>query len=438
MKPIPRGRILLIFLIPLIFSIIGFFYNHLILYSLIIDLILFIILISDVLLSIKNLNLEIKTKNSLIFSIGRINKIEIDIHNLSNMPQVIEIKPGLPEYFENKTIKNIYKIVKRSNKNIKILTRPFRRGTYSINDLYIRARSIFGFFRIDLIKKIDLTVEVFPDIKQLNYYLKLVRNDRVYEIGIQRNKWIGIGTDLESLREYQKDDDSKFIDWKASTRINRPVTKVFQAERNNNICIVIDCGRMMTAEQNGLSTLDHAINSLLILSNIAYKSGDSINIIAFSDKIISTLPSVKGKAGLNKIVHFITKLQPEFVESNYNLVFDFIDKTVKKRSLVIFLTDIVDDINYTLFKQRIHGLSKKHLILFILLKDMILSESSEKEANNIDELFIRSASREMTLRRSKAILKLKNNKINVLDILPDELTGPLINKYLEIKSRNRL
>ena len=135
---------------------------------------------------------------------------------------------------------------------------------------------------------------------------------------------------------------------------------------------------------------------------------------------------------------FISKLKPEFIESNYSLLFDYLGKAQKKRALIILITDLLDDINYELFRKRISWLARKHFFLLILLQDTLLSKHANQELKTSDDLYVTAASREMLLNRNKAISKLKHYNINVLDLLPYELTGPLINKYLEIKTRNRL
>lgn len=117
--------------------------------------------------------------------------------------------------------------------------------------------------------------------------------------------------------------------------------------------------------------------------------------------------------------------------------FAHLEQTQKKRALIILFTDMLDDINYELFKKRINLLSRKHFVLLVLLRDNLLSKHAEDDFN-IDNLYLKTAGREMLLNRNKAILKLTGYKFNVLDLLPHELTGPLINKYLEIKMKNRL
>jgi uncharacterized protein (DUF58 family) len=436
--PVPRFRLILLLTVPLVFFIIDLFIRSFGVFGLYLNAIIFSVLIFDYLYSLFTVKITFIVKKSPLFSIGRENTIELEIKNISNTTIGFNIELDLPEYIENLNKSETHVVQSKRQKNIEILIFPKRRGSYEISILYFRFISLTRFFY--LLKKYNtkFNIDVYPDIKGLNYFLKLTRTNRDYQLGIYQNRYIGMGTEVSHLRDYQKDDDSKNIDWKASARLNRPISKVYQTETKNYITIAIDCGRLITAEQNGMSSLDYAVNSLLILTHIAFRAGDSVSVIAYSDRIIEYLPPVKGKAGLNSITKCINRLQPEFVESNYNLVFNYLNKKVNRRSLIIFLTDMIDDINLTLFTGRISILSKTHLVLFILLRDIILNQVANMSTNVSSDLGLISASREMYLHRKNAVENMRSHKIDVIDILPHELTGPLINKYLMIKSRNRL
>jgi uncharacterized protein (DUF58 family) len=392
----------------------------------------------DIVATLPNLKYEVVIDSKKPFSIGRSNTLPVKLVNRSRDKQRMALKLGIPKWIEDQTPDKILELPGWTEQEVFFTLRPTRRGSFPIHALYFRIHSKLGFFYFDRKQRTQLTIDVYPDIKQLNHYLKLSKNDRDYRMGINKNRWMGNGSELESLRDYQKDDDSKLLDWKASTRLNRPISKVFQMETNNQITIALDCGRLMTAEQNGLSTLDHAINSLLILAHMAFNAGDTVSIVAFSDKIIGKTPPLKGRDSLKKITQFITRLQPEFVESNYSLMFNYLEQTQRKRALIIVITDMIDDIHYELFKKKINWLSRRHLVLFILMQDTLLSLSANQETGTLDDLYVKAAGREMLLQRNRAISKLKLYNINVLDVLPHELTGPLINKYLELKARHRL
>ncbi len=428
MIPIPNGKFIFTLSIPLLLIVGGFIYPGLTSIGIAFNVIIFIIAILDILITKANTIISVELAKNKLYSIGRINHFKIMVQNQSTKHQIIQFKLELPQTIQDQFYQPFLEMSPFSEHNVIFKLRPIRRGSYQVNHLFYRLKTNFGWFYLHSKKKIKSTIDVYPDIKQLNYFLKLTRKDRVYEMGVHKNRWKGLGTELEYLKEYQKDDDSKYIDWKASTRLNKPVTKVFQMESNNHLTLAIDCGRLMTSEQDGLNTLDHAVNSLLILSHIAYRLGDTISIIAYSDHIIAELPEVKGKSTLNRITSFITKLEPEYVESNYKLVFEYLHRKVKKRSLVVFLTDLIDDINYHVFKVGISRTAKKHQVLFILLRDILLSQNADKNIKVNEDLYTKAAAQEMFIRRKEAISKLIFNKVNVIDVIAAELSGRLINK----------
>lgn len=438
MIPVPNGRLFFLFALPLPMILASFVLPEFLNWAIICNLAIFIIAVLDIAYSFFTTKLEFEHNQHHLFSIGRNNRIKILVHNIGKRKVEFEVKLGLPESVLEEENEIQLSLPKNAEEDITFTVRPIRRGSYQIKNVYFKAHSVLGLVNLYGNYSLDFNIDVYPDIEKLNHFLKLMRMNRENDLGIHRNRWQGIGTELESLREYQQDDDSKNIDWKASTRLNKPVTKVFQMETSNHITIAIDCGRLMTAEQNGLNTLDHAVNSLLILTHIAFRLGDSISIIAYSDRIIAELPESKGKANLKTITQFITKLEPEYVESNYQHAFNYIYQKIKRRSLVIFLTDMIDDINYQVFRTGLTRLSRKHLVLFILLRDIILSEESERGVMNSEMLYTSTAAREMLLSREKAINKLKYQHTNILDVLPNQLSGRLINKYLEMKAKNRI
>lgn len=438
MIPIPRGRLVGLFAVPLVLLCAGMVVAPLLPVGALANLLLLGFAVVDILTTAFGRQPRITVERPKLFSIGRTNSLALALCNQNRHSQRLSLKLGLPETIEDQTGEQLLQLNPSTELSRVFLLRPTRRGSFRIEHLYLRIYSKYGLFFFDFRHQLDVTVEVYPDIKQLNHYLKLTQNHRDTKLGINRSRWMGSGTELESLREYQADDDSRSIDWKASTRLNRPISKVFQTETHNQITIALDCGRLMTAEQKGLNTLDHAVNALLILAHIAFNAGDSVSIVAFSDRIIGEISQLKGRDSLQKITRFITKLQPEFVESNYAMMFDYLDKTQKRRSLSIILTDMIDDINYELFKTRIAWLSRKHLVVLFLMQDSLLAGHANQAVKTLDDLYVKAAGREMLLQRNKAIAKLKHYNVNVLDVLPHELTGPLINKYLELKTRHRL
>ena len=423
-----------IFLLPLFVA--GLFFFPFIIAAVSLDLFILLLAFMDYRLAVKTYNLSFSTSGSTFFSIGKKNSITLEIENRSARPVDIEVKVDIPEFWEALSEPGFIRLAAGEVKEQTLSYRPLRRGVFRLEHLHYRYLTGSGLLSIYGKHKIDLEIEVFPDVKEINQYIVMTRRNRLYEMGIHKNRFRGMGTNLECLRDYQKDDDSKRIDWKASTRNNKLVCKEFRMETNNLIAVVLDCGRVMTAEQKGLNSLDYAVNASLILSYMAQRIGDSVSIFAFADKIIGELPPVKGKHMMNKVLRFLTKLQPGFVESNYQQMFEHLKVRLKRRALIILFSDLIDDINYQLFYKYLSVLGRKHIPLIILLRDTLLMENADLPPEKVEDVYVSAAAADMVIRRAEAIKKFKQKKINLLDLLPHEVTPSLIDKYLELKSRN--
>lgn len=416
--------------------VLGIFYTPLLVTGLIVDALVVCLVVLDYFQAIRGHRFDFKIEGSLFFSIGQPNNLDVSITHDGPRELELEVKTNVPEFWEVVRDIPVIDIEADETRKETLTFRPLRRGVFRLTHIHYRYKTVSGLLLIFGKQEIDLQVEVFPDVKEVSRYLMLTRRNRLAEMGIHKNRFRGRGTNLEYLREYQKDDDSRRIDWKASTRNHKLVCKEYQMETNNMIAIVLDCGRLMTAEQNGLNALDYAVNAALILSYVAHKMGDSVTVFAFADKIVGELPPVKGKNMMTKVLRFITKLQPSFVESNYQHMFEHLRVRLKRRSLIIMLTDLIDDINYPMFYKHLSGLSRKHLPLMILLRDTLLMENADLSPGKIEDVYRSAAAADMYLRRADVIKKFRRKNINLLDLLPHEVTPSLIDKYLELKSRN--
>jgi uncharacterized protein (DUF58 family) len=144
------------------------------------------------------------------------------------------------------------------------------------------------------------TVKVYPNIQNVARYELAARKHRLAELGMVPVRQLGQGSVFESLREYVPGDDPSRIAWKATARRGRLITRNYEAERSQNVLLVIDCGRLMTTEINGLTRLDYAINASILLAHVAKRQGDYIGLLAFSDRIETYLPPIKAAPRLRE------------------------------------------------------------------------------------------------------------------------------------------
>ncbi len=438
MKIQATPRLLTVLIFPLALLITGLLNIHLMVAGLLADLALILIALVDIINTPSSVKLKIETHIPTICSIGRKNSFRITVSNPLKTSVKALTRFDLPADWNDHSEEKTVEIAPGTAYTFSCPLQPMRRGKYEIMNLNVAITSPMGLFRIIKTLPQNKLAEVFPDIINLNQYLTLARNNTLAHAGFHRSTRSGNGTELDFLRDYTRDDEFRRIDWKASTRLNRPITKVFQHDTSGSVLFVIDRGRLMTTETDGLSMLDTAVNSVLLLANVAIRTGDSIGIVTFSDTVKDVLPFTKGKSGLRTASRFLTGIQAESVESNYDLLFRYLRSSIKKRCLMIFISDIVDAINYSLFKSHIAFLNKRHLTLLLLLRDKVLEHTADRDTSDLEALYESAAAKEMLLQRRTLIKKFKSSGIPCLDLLPAEVSPRLMEKYMEIKARNLL
>lgn len=316
--------------------------------------------------------------------------------------------------------------------------RPGRRGAFRLETVHLRVPSRWRLWQRFLDYPCDSTIHVYPDMQQLGQYALLARTNRLSLVGVRRTRRIGMDHDFERLRDYTLDDNHKHIDWRATARRQKLTVKDFQTSQSQRVLFLVDCGRMMTNEAAGLSLLDHALNAVLMLSYVALRQGDAVGLLAFSDEIHGFIPPRGGLVQMNRLLHATFDRFPRLVESRYDQAFRYLAAHTRKRSLVVLITNVIDEVNSSQIEQYLTNLVGRHLPLGILLRDRRMFEPLEAEHPQPDQLWQAAAAAEILAWRQQVLTDLVKKGVLVQDVFPEEMTTPLINRYLEIKARHLL
>ena len=213
-------------------------------------------------------------------------------------------------------------------------------------------------------------------MQQLSEYAILARTNRLSLMGVRRTRRVGLDNDFERLRDYTPDDNYKHIDWRATARRSKLTVKDFQTSQSQRIIFLLDCGRMMTNEAAGLSLLDHSLNAMLMLSYVALHQGDAVGLICFSDEVHGFVPPRGGMNQMNRLLHASFDRFPQLVESRYDEAFLYLTTQCKKRSLVVLVTNVIDEVNSHQIERWLSTLAGRHLPLGVLLRDHRLFDAA--------------------------------------------------------------
>jgi uncharacterized protein (DUF58 family) len=313
-----------------------------------------------------------------------------------------------------------------------------RRGAFQLEAIYLRLTSRLKLWQRTLRIAQSSSLYVYPDMRQLREYALLARTDRLSLMGMRRQRRIGQDNEFERLRDYTLDDNFKHIDWRSTARRGKLTVKDFQVNQSQRVLLMVDCGRMMTGTAAGISLLDHALNAALMLSYVALVKGDSVGLVCFADEIQRFVPPRNGMNQMNRMLHAVFDRFPSMVESRYDEAFVYLNSRCRKRSLVILITNVIDEVNSNQVQRHLISLVGRHLPLAVLLRDHSLFNAAQTLPGSDASLYRAAAAQEIINWRRGVLADLHSQGVLSLDVFPEQLTAPLVNSYLEIKARHLL
>lgn len=442
-KCFPTKWLLISALLPLAVSLLVIWLPQAVPVILLTALALTIVALVDLLTLVKEQEFTASRELLKVASLGKKHDCLITIANHSNKGCNTEICDDLPNEFIPDVEKYNHHFPPRSKSSFQYQFTSQERGRFTLNRVYMKVASRFGLWHAYYSIEVSDEVFVYPDMKQISQYALLAKTNRLNLLGVRRSRKIGQDNEFERLRDYSQDDNYKHIDWRTTARRRKLTVKDFQANQSQRIIFMVDCGRMMTGESKGIDLLDHALNATLMLSYVALRQGDSVGMICFSDRIHNYTPPRSGVNHINRLLHVTFDQHPRFVESRYDEAFYYLRKHCLKRSLVVLITNVIDEINAGQIHQYLSNLTSRHLPMGVLLRDHqmfdTIDQYIERPTPDIDSRFYSAAvAANIVNWRHQVVTDLQHQGVMALDVFPEKLTANLVNSYLEIKAKHLL
>ena len=374
-----------------------------------------------------------------VSSIGEPFSVELTIENQGGTGRLLRIKDDLPPAMASDPDEFVARIPRNGRSILSYTATPSRRGTYQFLRVYAMVSSRLGFWQRSLSWPALTKVKVYPDIRQIARYTLLARRDKLNALGVRRSRRLGTDNEFERLRDYSEGDEPRHLDWKATARRRKLTVRAHQANQSQRLMFLIDCGRMMGGDTGGgLSPLDHAFNAMLLLAHVALLRGDQVGLLAYSDRIRAFVPPGGGAHRINRLVHSVHDVFPELVEPRHDRAFVELERRCRKRSLVILMSNVFDDVNARQIGDHLGNVVGKHLPLGVFLRDHDLFAMADDAPEIGPKLYSGAVAASMLTWREKVLAGLRLKGALTLDVFPGDLTAPLINQYLQIKARHLL
>lgn len=399
---------------------------------------LILILADYFLLYSGKLKLSAMRKLPLRFSNGDENSVTLLIQNSYSFPIQLSIIDELPDQFQSRNFNIKMPVNSRSEKTCTYTLKPVQRGEYVFHNINLFVNSPLQLVTRRIIEPSEETIKVYPSFLHLKKYelMSFARNNA--EPGNRKIRKIGNSLEFEQIKEYVTGDDIRTINWKATARKGGLMVNHFSDERSQPVYCIIDKGRVMKMPFEGMTLLDYAINSALVISRIALARKDKAGIISFEDHASQIVVAERRAGQFNKIVETLYNQQTGFKESSYESLYSLALHAIPHRSLLILYTNFESFSGLKRQMPYIRALAKKHLLIVVFFENTEINSLLNSEVNDLESVYIKTIAERFHLEKKLIVKELRNYGIITLLTRPENLTVNTLNKYLELKARQAI
>ncbi|MDX2217544.1 MAG: DUF58 domain-containing protein [Burkholderiales bacterium] len=372
-------------------------------------------------------------------ALGVAKKLAIKVANSGPRELAMTVHDHAPALLNVKALPANIRIPANSETTLWYEVTPVERGPAQFGRVEVLVDSPWGFWRRRRWLAAPTTIRVYPNFAAVARFALLATDHRLSRLGVKLKRRRGEGMEFHQLREYRQGDSLRQIDWKATTRQRKLISRDYQDERDQRLMFLLDSSRRMRAQDGEYSHFDQALNSLMLLAHVALKQGDSVGALSFGqpaggDRFFSP---EKGGAALNQLTNALYDLQPQPRTGDYLEAAKALMARVPKRSMVVILTNLRDEDEDEL-QLAIRVLAAKHLVVLASLREAALDAVLEREVKTFDDALDVASAQHYLDARERTFAKLVKKETFALDVPPAMLPIALVNQYLEIKRSGRL
>jgi uncharacterized protein (DUF58 family) len=385
------------------------------------------------------LELEISREFGGRFHIGAETEVRVHVNNRTPRAFRLKLKDEYPPEMALVSPREVeLNLAAQESQTFIYVLKPTRRGRFEFGRVAVRSLSRLGLVWREARAGEAVAVKVYPNIRRAREVELKALGARSLVAAQRRAAWRGEGRDFESLREYVPGDELRHISWSATARRGRLTTRQYQIERDQTILVALDAGRLMTARIEQETKFDSAIHAALALMSAAQRAGDHAGLVVFGRRVRAYVPPAKRREQLDAVLEALHAVEPELIEPSYTRAFEFIAANCKRRSLVVILTDLVDEEGSRDLLTSLRILRPRHLPLVVTIADRDLRASVRDAPATVEDLFAQSVAEEIMLQREAALRLVEAQGGLALDVTTAVLVPSLLETYIRVKERGLL
>lgn len=386
----------------------------------------------------RRVDLDVVRETPGVLSLGDENPIKLIITNRARMTLHVQVIDELPEQFQRRNFMLTLDMTAGDVHEQTYELRPLSRGEYHFGRVNLFVSTGLGLIRRRLKKPVNAMVPVYPSIIQMKKYELRTFARTAVEYGVKKVRRIGHSYEFEHIKQYNRGDDYRSINWKATGRRAQLMVNVYEDEKSQAVYTIIDKSRVMHMPFNGLSLFDYAVNASLVISNIVLGKQDKAGLLTFAEEPKARIRADRGKHQLKKILEALYNESEGSVEANYESMYMSVRDLVNGRALLFLYTNF--ESTYALHRAlpQLRRLNDTHLLVVVFFENTEVSSNASVQVDTLEDVYRQVTAENYMLTKVQLVQQLRQHGIMSILTKPENLTVASINKYLELKSRGMI
>lgn len=370
--------------------------------------------------------------------VGIPNRITLSLHNQGPSPVRVAVRDDLPAGWVADPDELIVELPPWARREAAYSVVPPRRGSFSFGDLHLRLEGPTRLGALVARAGSAGAVRVYPNVLGPRRYELAARLGDLARLGFRSVRTAGGGGEFAHLREYVSGDPYRDLDWKATAKRHKPITRVLAQERAQNVLLCIDAGRMMAARLGAVSKLDHAIDAALLCAWVALRQGDRVGLCVFADEVTSFVPPGRGPGQYRRLLEAAHDVEPRLAFVDFRRLVEVVRVRLPRRSLVVVFTDLLDEDHAQPLVDSAALLRARHLPVCVTMRDEVVTALARAPAPLDEMVYQRAAAADLLIERELLKARLQKVGVGIVEAPAGSLSVATVNRYLEIKARRAL
>ncbi|MCQ4295819.1 DUF58 domain-containing protein [Pseudomonas stutzeri] len=368
--------------------------------------------------------------------LGHWSNVQLLVRNEDTHPAELELFDHVPEGMLFEQLPQRIRLQPWEHCQITYRLRPVRRGRFAFQRCDMQLTSPLGLWRSKRQLPLADDTRVYPDFARLHGAGLQAVDVWLNRLGVRQQPRRGLGLEFHQLREFREGDTLRQIDWKATARTRMPIAREYQDEQDQQIVLMLDCGRRMRSQDAELTHFDHALNAGLLLAYAALRQGDAVGVCTFAGEPRYVAPA-KGQQQLRVLLNSLYDLQPTQQPADYGAATEQLLARQQRQALVIVLSNLRDEDDAELHAA-LQRLSRRHRVLLVSLREEVLDHLRVRPVQNLDDALDYCGAQDYLSARQQLHKRLMANGMPVLDVPPCDLGPALVGRYLAWKKTRTL